>query len=131
MFSSLFCFCRFWLTFSSPALAIFQSPFFWEFFHFLFIFLLSNAFLSYSQPWFIKKKFKNVRGKNNFLKVVLGESTLQWPLLGCHIILLSKGVHVWMYPTSHFWKKFVIFFHIMIEYNLGNIFKNKLLHFIL
>jgi hypothetical protein len=32
----------------------------------------------------------------------LGESTLWWPSLGCHIVLLSKCVHVWMYPTSNF-----------------------------
>jgi len=48
-----------------------------------------------------------------------GEDTLEWPPLGCHIILLSKGVHVWMYPISNFWKSFTIFSHIMLEYNLS------------
>jgi hypothetical protein len=48
-----------------------------------------------------------------------GESTLWWPLLGCHIVLLSRDVHVWMYPTSNLWKNFTIFLHIILEYNLG------------
>jgi hypothetical protein len=34
----------------------------------------------------------------------LGESTLRWPPFECHIVLLSRDVHVWMYPTSNFQK---------------------------
>jgi hypothetical protein len=51
----------------------------------------------------------------------MGESILQWPPLGCHIILLCKGVHVWIYLILNFWKKFTIFLYIMLEYNLGKI----------
>jgi hypothetical protein len=40
-------------------------------------------------------------------------------LLKCHIILLSKDVHVCVYPTSNFWKFFTIFLHIMLKYSLG------------
>jgi len=58
-----------------------------------------------------------------------GESTLWWPPLGCHIVLLSGGVHVWLYPTSNFWKNFAIFLYIVLEYNLGKILKNKLFSF--
>jgi hypothetical protein len=48
----------------------------------------------------------------------LGESTLWWPLLGCHILLFYRDVHVWMYRTSNFWKIFTIILHILLEYNL-------------
>ncbi len=59
-----------------------------------------------------------------------GENTLQWPPLGCHIVLLSKDVHVWMYPTSNFWKIFIIFLHIILEYKLGQrFFKNYFISF--
>jgi hypothetical protein len=51
----------------------------------------------------------------------VSESTLWWPPLECHIVLLSRGVHVWMYSTLNFWKNFTIFLHIMLEYNLGKI----------
>jgi len=61
----------------------------------------------------------------------LGESTVWWPPLGCHIGLLSRDVHVWMYPISNFWKIFTIIFHIMLEYSLGKRLENKLFHFIL
>jgi hypothetical protein len=60
-----------------------------------------------------------------------GESKLQWTLLSCHIVLLFKNVHVWMYPTSNSWKIFTIFLHIMLEYNLGKRKGEKLFHFIL
>jgi hypothetical protein len=60
-----------------------------------------------------------------------GESTLWWPPLGCHVILLFGDVHVWVYPTSKFWKIFTIFLHSMLGYNLGKRLKNKLFHFIL
>jgi hypothetical protein len=54
------------------------------------------------------------------------ESTLWWPLLGCHILLFSRDVYVWMYRTSNFWKIFTIILHILLEYNLGKkILKNK------
>jgi len=53
------------------------------------------------------------------MKNVKGESTLQWTSLGCHIVLLSKDVHVWAYLISNFQKIFTIFLHIMLEYNLG------------
>jgi hypothetical protein len=43
---------------------------------------------------------------------VLDETTLQWPSLGCHIVLLFKDVHVWVYFISNFWKIFTIFLHI-------------------
>jgi hypothetical protein len=43
---------------------------------------------------------------NKHMKV---KSTLQWPPLGCHITLLSKDTHVWVYPTSNFWKNFIMF----------------------
>jgi hypothetical protein len=48
-----------------------------------------------------------------------GESKLRWPLLGRHIVLLFRDVHVWMYPTSNFQKTFTMFVHIMLEYNLS------------
>jgi hypothetical protein len=54
-----------------------------------------------------------------------GESTLQWPLLGCHIVLFYRGVHVWLYPTSNFWKKSQYFLHIMLKYNMGKILENN------
>jgi hypothetical protein len=65
------------------------------------------------------------------VKIYLGEKTLQWFPLGCHIVLLSQDVHVWMYSISNFWKIFTIFLHIMLEYNLGKRLKKKLFHFIL
>jgi hypothetical protein len=34
-------------------------------------------------------------------------------------------------PPQNFWKNFTIFLHIMLEYNLGKILKNKKFHFIL
>jgi hypothetical protein len=52
---------------------------------------------------------------------IWGESTLWWPPLGCHIVLLSSDVHVWMYTTSNFWKSFTIFLHIMLDITLGKI----------
>jgi hypothetical protein len=36
-----------------------------------------------------------------------------------------------MYPTSNFQKNFIIFLHIMLEYNLAKKLEKKLLHFIL
>jgi hypothetical protein len=60
-----------------------------------------------------------------------GENTLWSHPLGCRIVLLSKDVHVWMYPTSNFWKIFTIFLYIMLEYNLGKKLNMKLFHFIL
>jgi hypothetical protein len=63
--------------------------------------------------------------------LVLGESTLWWPPLGCHIILLCRDVHVWIYPTSNFWRIFIMILHIMLEYNLGKRLENKLFYFIL
>jgi hypothetical protein len=54
-----------------------------------------------------------------------------WPPLECHIILLFRDVHVWMYPTSNFQNIFTIFLHIMLEYNQNKILKKKLFHFIL
>jgi hypothetical protein len=59
-----------------------------------------------------------------------GWSTLLWPPLGCHVILLSKGMHVRVYPTSNFWKIFTIFLHILLKYNLGKRLEKKLFHFI-
>jgi hypothetical protein len=50
---------------------------------------------------------------------VVGESILWWPFLGCHIVLISKDVHVWLNPTLKFWKVFTMFLHIMLKYNLG------------
>jgi hypothetical protein len=47
------------------------------------------------------------------------------PPLECHIVLLWRGVHVWMYLTSNFWKNFIIFLHIMLKYNLKNILKKN------
>jgi hypothetical protein len=55
----------------------------------------------------------------------MGESTLQWPPLGCHILLFFKGVHVWIYPIPNFWKNFITFLNIMLEYTLGKILKLK------
>jgi hypothetical protein len=60
----------------------------------------------------------------------MGESTLWWLPLSCHNVLVSRGVHVWVYLTSSFWKNFTIFFHVMLEYNLCKILKKKLFHFI-
>jgi hypothetical protein len=60
-----------------------------------------------------------------------GESTLWWSALGCHITLLSKNVHVGLYPTSKFWTIFTIVLHIMLKYNLSKILRKKLFHFIL
>jgi hypothetical protein len=48
-----------------------------------------------------------------------------------HIVLFSKDVHAWVYPTSNVWRIFKIFLHIMLEYNLGKRLKKKLFHFIL
>jgi hypothetical protein len=45
--------------------------------------------------------------------------------LGCHIVLLFRGVHVWVYATSNFWKNFTIVLHITLKYNLGKILKNN------
>jgi len=59
----------------------------------------------------------------------MGESTLQWPLLGCHIRLFFKGVHVWIYLTPNFWKNFITFLHIMLEYTLGKILKKRIISF--
>jgi hypothetical protein len=53
--------------------------------------------------WF-GKSIKSSKFYWNTSPMLLGESTLQWPPLGCHIVLSSKCVHVWMYPTSNFWK---------------------------
>jgi len=47
------------------------------------------------------------------------------------IILIFRDVHVWVYPTSNFWKIFTIFLHIMLESNLGKKLEKKLFHFIL
>jgi hypothetical protein len=51
--------------------------------------------------------------------------------LGCHIVLFSRDVHVWVYPISNFRKIFTIFLHIMLEYNLGKILEKKIFCFIL
>jgi len=59
----------------------------------------------------------------------MGEITLQWLPLRCQIILLFKGVHAWIYPTADFWKKFITFLHIMLEYTLGKIFKKQIISF--
>jgi hypothetical protein len=37
-----------------------------------------------------------------YFLIQMGESTLQWPPLGCHLIALSRDVHVWVYPISNF-----------------------------
>jgi hypothetical protein len=50
-----------------------------------------------------------------------GENTLQWTPLGCHMVLSFKDVHVWMYPTSKFWKNSTIFLHIMLKYDVSKI----------
>jgi hypothetical protein len=61
---------------------------------------------------------------------IQNESTLQWPPLGCHIVFLSMDVHVWVYPTSNFWKKITILLYIMLEYNLNKILgKKKIISF--
>jgi hypothetical protein len=60
-------------------------------------------------------------GRSTIHKLVEGENTLQWTLLGCHMVLLFKDVHVWMYPTSKFWKNFTILLHIMLEYDVSKI----------
>jgi hypothetical protein len=48
---------------------------------------------------------------------------------GCHIVLLSRDLYVWMYPTSNIWKNFTIFLHIMLEYNLDKILRKKFISF--
>ncbi len=61
-----------------------------------------------------------------------GENTLQWPPLGCHIVTLyyfPKNVHVWMYPTSNFWKNFILLLHIMLGYNLNKILEKETISF--
>ncbi len=88
-------------------------------------------------PWiFLNKnlKFFSVKmismfesGTQNYRS--MGESTLQWPPLRCQIILLFKGVHAWIYPTSDFWKNFITFLHIMLEYTLGKIFRKEIISF--
>jgi hypothetical protein len=55
-------------------------------------------------------------GRSTTHKLFQGENTLRWPRLGCHMVLLFKDVHVWMYPTFKFWKNFTIFLHIILEY---------------
>jgi len=50
-----------------------------------------------------------------------GENTLQWTPLGCHMVFSFKDVHVWMYPTSKFWKNSTIFLHIMLKYDVSKI----------
>ncbi len=69
--------------------------------------------------------------KKYYILGVWGESTLWWPPLGCHIVLLFKDVHVWMYPISNFWNIFIKFLHNMLKYNLSKRLKKKLFHFIL
>jgi hypothetical protein len=59
----------------------------------------------------------------------MGESIVQWPPLGCHILLLFRGVHVWIYPTSNFWKNFITFWHIMLEYIIDKLFKKIIISF--
>jgi hypothetical protein len=44
----------------------------------------------------------------------------------CHIVLFSNNVHVWVYSILNFWKNFIIFLHIMLEYNIGKILNKKL-----
>jgi hypothetical protein len=68
-----------------------------------------------------------VISKNQHKKLWQGESTLWWTPLGCHIVLLYKVVHVWMYPASNI---FIVFLHNMLEYNLGKRLEKKLLHVI-
>jgi hypothetical protein len=43
------------------------------------------------------------------------------PLWGDTLYYFWGGVHVSMYPISNFWKNFIIFLHIILEYNLGKI----------
>ncbi len=51
--------------------------------------------------------------------------------LGCHIVLFSMDVHVWIYPISNFWENFRIFLDIMLKYNLAKRLEKKLFHLIL
>jgi hypothetical protein len=59
-----------------------------------------------------------------------GENTLEWTPLGCHMVLLFKDVHVWMYATSKFWKNSTIFLHIMLEYDVSKILEIYIFHFL-
>jgi hypothetical protein len=52
-------------------------------------------------------------------------------ILGCNILSFYRGVHVWTYPTSNFWKNFIKLLHIMLKHNLNKILKKKPFHFIL
>lgn len=47
-----------------------------------------------------------------------------------HIVLFFGDVHVWVYPILNSWKIFIIFLHIMLEYNLEKRLKKKLLDFV-
>ncbi len=52
-------------------------------------------------------------------------------ILGCNILLFFRDVHVWVYPTSNFWKNFIKVLHIMLKHILNKILEKKLFHFIL
>ncbi len=54
----------------------------------------------------------------NVFNCKMGENTLWFNLfLGCHIVLLSKDVHVSMYPTSHF-ERFSQYFFILYSFHI-------------
>jgi hypothetical protein len=96
------------------------------------VFSKTNIVLSLMFINFIIQKLSAllVIGKNQHKKLWQGENTLWWTLLGGHIILLYKGVHVWMYLASKLWNIFTIFLHNMLEYNPCKRLEKKLFHFI-
>jgi hypothetical protein len=113
-------------------IAIHTQKYCW--FHGAFKFRICNDLFKYWFAYFgnmfIEPPMKTYVLINRSVKLFKVKTHYDHPLWG-HIVLLSKDVHVWMYPTSNFWKIFTIFLHITLEYNLGKRLENKLFHSII